>query len=81
MEKRCPKCGRLNSRWPQVLMGIAFWVPLMLWQYDRLRKYDWVSSLAILTFIVASAALEMRNGSKHRDGAEPSQEGLSSVKN
>ena len=71
MERWCPNCGRLNSRWPQVVMILAFSTLLMLLEFDSLRKYIWVFGVvllaSLLAFYVGYTAAELRNGGERSD--------------
>jgi uncharacterized membrane protein len=70
MQKWCPDCGRLNSRWPQFLMVVAFSALLIVSSFDSLRGhwfFSVVSAVASLMFFIANIALEMRNDSRRGD--------------
>ena len=68
MERWCPNCGRLNSRWPEILMVLAFAVLVIALDYELLRNHL-ILSLAFVMFFVGDIALGLRNHSHSGDEA------------
>jgi hypothetical protein len=71
MQRWCPNCGKLNSRWPQILIGVAFFALLIVSGFESFRShwvvFNLVSGLAFLVFVVGNIGLGMRNNSQRGD--------------
>jgi hypothetical protein len=54
---KCPNCGyKLNSRWALVLMQIGFVALWFAWRFDPFKKHEWVADLALMVYLIGSAA-------------------------
>ena len=59
MEK-CPNCGhKIGSRWSFVLMQLAFGVLYFSGKYGFLKSHDWIVDVALLMYLLATAAFGM----------------------
>ena len=55
--QKCPNCGyKVYASWPVALISLAFIALFLLYKNDLQRKYSWIADVALLLYVIGSAA-------------------------